>query len=541
MTGRRANVGRGTRCVALCFIFCIAYLFLYYATKSTSTQGHRASLTDEKNSNQYIIDPHDKKENVQSRHDGPTVAISGMRNAFPGSREVDREGSQTTTTTTPTTAPTTAPTQASRPASTVRKLPEIKVGGLQSTRHFCHSRDYTSTSGHRASCLFRGLCAVRTQQPPSPEEVKYKWGYDPNVTALQWLYVTEAHVPPTEMSFTFGVGPHSKDRRLHVQPRQLSSAAFQKQYPRSEWQAGLTVGLYVYNGENFGHALMDVMLPIFGALDALDLLDPEVHILRHMVDDPVKFNCDFQEALWGPMHLGRQHPSKGPGIKANCERFRALLTPMLSVHPMALLSSVVRSSTVPTCFDQLVVGMPMYSDDCLEVEPRKLDYWSLCNHGRQRQFWAFRQYTKANLGVPDVLPTEHHIVITRRTEPGRPINDLDVLERRLRQAYRGVRVSMVEWKSLSLQEQVALIGTATVHITPPGGISFIAVYLPRGATSIRLAHQAKDFKMEWNTFNYLGYITPQHVDCPNSTCPTDQVVSMVGAALQDYAAFGSAI
>ena len=34
---------------------------------------------------------------------------------------------------------------------------------------------------------------------------------------------------------------------------------------------------------------------------------------------------------------------------------------------MALLSSVVRSSTVPTCFDQLVVGMPMYSDDCLEA------------------------------------------------------------------------------------------------------------------------------------------------------------------------------
>lgn len=40
---------------------------------------------------------------------------------------------------------------------------------------------------------------------------------------------------------------------------------------------------------------------------------------------------------------------------------------------------------------------------------------SHCNTGRMEQFWAFRCYTKANLGVEDVPPTKHHVVVWKRS------------------------------------------------------------------------------------------------------------------------------
>jgi hypothetical protein len=58
------------------------------------------------------------------------------------------------------------------------------------------------------------------------------------------------------------------------------------------------------------------------------------------------------------------------------------------------------------------------------------------------------------------------------------------------------------------QEQLKLIGDATVFISGVGGGSFIGLFLPRGATTIRIASVEKDFGMDHQifvSFKVLGF------------------------------------
>ena len=108
----------------------------------------------------------------------------------------------------------------------------------------------------------------------------------------------------------------------------------------------------------------------------------------------------------------------------------------------------------------------------------------------------------------------------------------------------GVRVTVVDWATISLEEQLLLIGDATVLLTPPGGVSFISWYLPRGATSIRLG-KADSARMEWNTFNYLGYIHNDHVLCnhdgKDGVCNSEDITSLVRKGFHRYETFGAAL
>lgn len=65
------------------------------------------------------------------------------------------------------------------------------------------------------------------------------------------------------------------------------------------------------------------------------------------------------------------------------------------------------------------------------------------------------------------------------TDFRRPLKDLDKVCDEIRAKLK-VKVTLIDWATLSIGDQLRLIGSATVHITGPGGGSFIAVYLPRG-------------------------------------------------------------
>lgn len=200
---------------------------------------------------------------------------------------------------------------------------------------------------------------------------------------------------------------------------------------------------------------------------------------------------------------------------------------------------VLNGTTVrPTCFERLAVGMPMYSDDCLEgSHGRDLDTWSLCNTGRQRQFWNFRNYVLTNAGVATTPPERHKIVVTKRTDR-RVLNNLDALIAVLEERFskHDIEVITVEWHELSLVEQLDLIRNTTIHLTPPGGVSFIAMFLPRFSTSIRL--YSTEYGMEHHIFNYLGYIANEYVDCRNDAMiPINDTIELVLDGLRRYDTF----
>lgn len=196
-----------------------------------------------------------------------------------------------------------------------------------------------------------------------------------------------------------------------------------------------------------------------------------------------------------------------------------------------MMDEFFKTAKTPVCFKNLLVGTPNLSDDCEEGDHGRLWQSSNCNSGRMEQFWNFRRYTKRNLGVLDTPPKEHQVVIWDRSDGGRPLNDLEEMGDEIKRRFN-VPVRKLEWSDYSIQDQLRIAGNTTVLITGPGAGSFAALYLPRGATDIRLYES--EFGMEFHIFNYLGYIHSDYMHAPEGAIDLESVYTLVALALQRY-------
>ncbi|KAL7544191.1 hypothetical protein ACHAWF_007569 [Thalassiosira exigua] len=387
----------------------------------------------------------------------------------------------------------------------------------KTTSHWCHSRDLLETGGNRATCLFRNLCVgPRRADETDPREVEFFYVTPPTV-ANGTLDLTNNN----EASFTLGVGPHSGDKRVLFTPVAVTWEEMEELHPTRKYVSGTSALLYEYNAENFGHLITDFVMPIYVAYESFGLLDEDMKIYRYSIADAIGWSCDYQAKVrpWNANH---------------CKRFYDMVPAMIKGHrPIEVLNG---TDMEVTCFENVVVGMAMYSDDCIEgSHGRKQNLWSLCNVARQRQFWNYRNYVLQNVGVSLVPPIRHKITVTKRSD-GRTLHNLDALISNLTGVYgSSVEIITVEWPELSFQEQLELISTTTVHLTPPGGVSFISLFLPKWATSVRL--YPGDYKMEWHIFHYLGYMTVEHVDCPNGAIPITEAMQYVARGLQRFEDF----
>jgi hypothetical protein len=360
-------------------------------------------------------------------------------------------------------------------------------------------------------------------------------------TDVDWLYISDD--PPVDASFTLGVGPHSVDNRVNFEPIHVTPFQFQSRYDDKKKIRGTSVVFYEYNSENFGHMLMDVLLPIYSVLDGFNLLERrDVQLFRYSIPDPICFSCDCQidKAENGNQHERHQF-GNAPKF---CARFYSQLVEMFHGDPnkqvQVLNATDMINSKTPICFEELVVGMPQYSDDCLEGSHGKdQNIWSLCNHGRQSQFWRFREFIFQNLGLSNTPPQSHKITITQRGGGmmTRDINNIDELVSSLQTKFENSEVNVVEWHKLTIRQQLELAASTTVLITPPGGVSYISIFLPRWATGIRLYPQ--DFRNDWHIMHYLGYITNEHVKTPGGEIPINDVVAMVDKGMKRYDAFAT--
>lgn len=402
------------------------------------------------------------------------------------------------------------------PNATLRIVP-YNSESVKLTSHWCHSRDFAKEHGKRASCLFQNICVVPTgENDTSKQEVTF-------------LYVSEKNEQQDDesTSFTLGVGPHSVDERVYFQPHYIAREQLDSKYPNRHYVKDLSVLFYEYNAQNFGHVLGDVVLPIYALLESFQLEHHPFNLFRYSMSDPIGWSCDFQKT----------QPDRQASAWVQCERFYQQIPQLLRGHsPIHVLNS---STIQPTCFQRVAVGMPMHSDDCLEgSHGMAQDTWSTCNHGRQGQFWNFRNYALANAGVSTLPPNKHLITITKRTDGARALHNLDDLITALQNQFAEAHIDIVtvEWHTLPLVEQLDLIRNTTVHITPPGGISYIAIFLNKWATSIRL-YSENSFGMDHHLFHYLGYMTNEHVDCKEGMIPINDTVKLVRDGLQRYDTF----
>ncbi len=114
--------------------------------------------------------------------------------------------------------------------------------------------------------------------------------------------------------------------------------------------------------------------------------------------------------------------------------------------------------------------------------------------GRETLLYSLRDHLLLQMGVDPRLPARtHHIVITNKTNSEftnsaannhRAIVNIAEIDQILRQQYPLVKVSVVEWHTLSLKQNLQLLSTVTVLITPCGGVSTLLPFLPVGSHAL---------------------------------------------------------
>ena len=114
--------------------------------------------------------------------------------------------------------------------------------------------------------------------------------------------------------------------------------------------------------------------------------------------------------------------------------------------------------------------------------------------GRETLLYSLRDHLLLQIGVDPRHPARsHHIVITNKTNSEftnsaanahRAIVNVAEISQTLRQQYPLVKISVVEWHTLSFKENLLLLSTVTILITPCGGVSTLLPFLPVGSHAL---------------------------------------------------------
>jgi Glycosyltransferase 61 len=401
-----------------------------------------------------------------------------------------------------------------------------------SSSKLCHSEDFSQQP--HASCWYQNMCIRRGEK-------WHKLGGLGGDESFDYLYVSDLPSDPPQ-PFTLGVGENRRAPELNIQPIRISVKEFHESLSSSSSSSvvhvnGTAVIWFEYIFSNFGHVLTDSLLPIFALMDSfMATPTPDVTILEFKAARPLGYNCDVQVTR----PYVRRDPELLRSIVEDCTRFRRTMFPMITNKPVSLLADIFpanNSNDTVVCFDNLLVGYPFLGQVAhYYLDPTKEDtlatmgapppFVPLYFQGRQSQLWRFRLYTMQNLGVSDIAPPllKNRIVIWNRAGNKRQLRQLPELAEFLRNRFESenVEVVLTDFRGMDLAAQVELMSGTTVHISGPGGGSFIGFYLPRGATQIRL--YAADFPLDYQIFNALGYIHADYVSCSEQVATTTSAV-----------------
>ncbi|KAJ3024318.1 UNVERIFIED_CONTAM: hypothetical protein HDU68_008235 [Siphonaria sp. JEL0065] len=228
--------------------------------------------------------------------------------------------------------------------------------------------------------------------------------------------------------------------------------------------------LWAYD-DNLGHMLWEEMAGLYYAMTRMDVL----------TDSLV------------PLHYPWALPDRKLGIKFRNAFFSGISnTPPQNLRDY-IYNTIMQDNTISdkrdvnVCFEQLLVGGNMR---------RFLHAVAWHNHGHEPMFKSLRARILEKHGIdPTSVPTQHHILITNKTETNfkadqtvgsrkRAIYNLEQVMAHVKETYPGVKVTCIEWQKHSVADQLKLVNSATVFISPPGGVSMMLPFLPPGSHAI---------------------------------------------------------
>jgi hypothetical protein len=249
-------------------------------------------------------------------------------------------------------------------------------------------------------------------------------------------------------------------------------------------QSTLLYGDPLFPG-NFGHDMGDLLLPMFRLLRLYDLLSRDLLVVFQNRD------CRDYEPAYGDactLHDG--------------------LGAWLTDNPFVKLNHSGVEGSDLVCAENVVVGtahfMMSYGPDI------------------DGMFDEFVEHVMARYGIrPRDRPRRQRIVIFQKNGKRRLLDPEDIATRL--GATFNVSTEVVGVASLSLQQQMELVSNATLVISPCGGISFSAAFLPYNGAAIFMGYwnpnknrtdQMEDYIFDrFTRFHSLYYeTTPEETD-----------------------------
>jgi hypothetical protein len=388
-----------------------------------------------------------------------------------------------------------------------------KVKQRQSSHMTCHE-----TLGER-SCHFRSICWDRVErtfiyyeEPGQLPLVHTATGYGSDWDIRKdFVRVTnEGHqLPPDKGRFM----------PLKVLPGPI---------PGDHVFAPETVHVYFVShyAENFGHAIGDDILPAFALQSMFGLLTHDVKLLT-------------------PRDYAESAGSVGSAAHQRGRRFLHDLGKILSDHPIGeMWNDTLYRPMVPsdpkskdarhTCFTSLLAGQAKLG----------------IHRDKDRYFSSFADYmiARAMMKFPSVYAAAtqkfsgQRVVIIRK-KGRRAVLNIDELAEHIRKTFL-VPVDIINPAEIKTQEQIAVMLTATLVITPAGGISFICPFVRARAPVIFVGHWSPTWnhssQLERHDWEPARHVTDLYYDVHFSDITVLPPANLTNPGDHDYATYGAA-
>ncbi|KAI9340408.1 hypothetical protein DFJ73DRAFT_762619 [Zopfochytrium polystomum] len=232
--------------------------------------------------------------------------------------------------------------------------------------------------------------------------------------------------------------------------------------------------------DNLGHVLWEEISTIWYTMIRLNAFDPKVVAMHGLANDL---------------------PDRPLANKFRKAFFPAVLdTDPVSIHSYMRGLAEERlfngSSPAPItdiCFDQLMAGGNMQRFV-------QRNFWH--NQGHEPLFYGLRGRIIDRFNLTETVPTSHRILVTNKTnsmyhdDPAltnhRGLHNLPEVIDAIKARYPSVPLQVVQWDTLSVRDQISLLLSSTLVVTPPGGVSMLLPFLPEGAHAIIFDYLEKE-------------------------------------------------
>lgn len=223
-----------------------------------------------------------------------------------------------------------------------------------------------------------------------------------------------------------------------------------------------------FNDNNFGHLVWEDIGSIYYSLERMNEFDEDL-VVMHV--NPISTDPDFQKLV---------------------SNILAVLTSKKLVEYKPYLSAF---KTEYVCFKRFIAGGILQT-----IHPSAIKE----NNGREGLLYKWRsKIIKYHNFNPEYIPKRHQIVVTNKsasiwatgpTRRHRAIANLIEVVVFLKSTYPNISVEVVEWQKMPFVRQIELLLQTTILISPAGGVSMIAPFLPHGSHAILMDYYVTEEK-----------------------------------------------